>query len=123
MSRHRADRRWSSSEEATLGTRRELLRVAAAALPLAAGAVFARGAYGFSREEMPAELARQYRNHCAADPVHAPTLEIAFARLDALGIKYNRQEVAATLRCPICGCPILSAQGALDGLRQGPPSF
>jgi hypothetical protein len=109
-----------SKERAILMRRRELLW-AGAALPIVAGAALARSAYGFSREEMPAQLAKQYRDRCAADPVHAPTLEAAFARLDVMGIKYNRDEVAASLRCPICGCPILSVPGASPG--QGPPSF
>jgi len=104
-------------------TRRELLWVAGTAFPVAAGAVVARRAYGFSREDMPAQLARQYRERCAADPVHAPTLEAAFARLDAAGIKYDREEVAASLRCPICGCPIISILGPLDSPGQTPPSF
>jgi hypothetical protein len=100
-----------------------LLRAAGAVVPIAAGAVLTRTAYGFSREEMPAQLAKQYRDRCAADRVHAPTLEATFARLDALGVKYDREEVAASLRCPICGCPILSASGVLDAPRQSPPSF
>jgi hypothetical protein len=99
-----------------------LLR-AAAALPIAASLAVARSAYGFSQEEMPAELAKQYRNRCAADPLHAPTLEAAFARLDAAGVKYDRAEVAASLRCPVCGCSIISAPAALDGAPQGPPLF
>lgn len=102
--------------------RRELLW-AGATLPVVAGAALARGAYGFSREEMPAQVAKEYRDRCTADPAHAPTLEAAFARLDAMGVKYNRDEVAASLRCPICGCPILSVPGALDSPDQGPPSF
>src|SRR5215472_15744522 len=112
-----------AEERPRLTTRRELLRAAGAVLPIAAGAVVTRRAYGFSREEMPAELAKQYRDHCATDPVHAPTLEAAFARLDALGVEYNREEVAASLRCPICGCPILSFPGELDSPRRDPPSF
>jgi hypothetical protein len=92
-------------------------------LPFATGAVLARDAYGFSREEMPAQLAKQYHDHCAADGMHAPTLEAAFARLDAAGIKYNRDEVAASLRCPICGCPIISIAGPLDSTRPDAPSF
>jgi len=108
---------------ATLKTRRELLRAVGTVLPVAAGALLPRRAYGFSREEMPAQLVKQYRDRCAADPVHAPTLEAAFARLDATGIKYNRDEVAASLRCPICGCPILSVPGEFGSRGQGPPSF
>jgi hypothetical protein len=113
----------TSMESATLATRRALLRVACAGFSVAAGAAVARDAYSFSRQEMPAELAKQYRDRCAADSVHAPTLEAAFVRLDAMGVEYDRKEVAASLRCPICGCPILSRPGALDGPGQGPPSF
>jgi hypothetical protein len=105
------------------GTRRELLRALGAVVPVGAALVYAHNAYGFSREEMPAEIAKLYRGHCAADSVHGPTLEAAFARLDAAGIKYDRAEIAATLRCPICGCSIISGPGALDGTRQGPPAF
>lgn len=106
-----------------LSTRRALLRALGAVVPV--GAAFARtqNAYGFSREEMPAEIAKLYRGHCAADSVHAPTLEAAFARLDAAGIKYDRAELAATLRCPICGCSIISGPEALDGAPQGAASF
>jgi hypothetical protein len=110
-------------EKANLTTRRELLRVVCAGISVAAGAAVARDANSFSREEMPGQLAKQYRDRCAADSVHAPTLEAAFARLDALGIEYNREEVAASLRCPICGCPILSLPGELDSQRRDPPSF
>jgi len=105
------------------GTRRELPRVLGAVAPVGAALVYAQNAYGFSREEMPAEIAKLYRGHCAADSVHGPTLEAAFARLDAAGIKYDRAEIATTLRCPICGCSIISDPGALDGTRQGPPAF
>ena len=104
-------------------TRRELLRVVGAALPLATGAALARNAYGFSREEMPAQVAKQYHDHCAADGMHAPTLEAAFARLDAAGIKYDRAEVTASLRCPICGCPIISIPRPPDSPRLDAPSF
>jgi hypothetical protein len=107
----------------SLKTRRELLRAVGAALPLATGAVLARNAYGFSREEMPAQLAKQYHDHCAADGMHAPTLEAAFARLDAAGIRYDRDEVAASLRCPICGCPIITVSGPPDGPHPDAPSF
>ena len=104
-------------------TRRELLWVAGTAFPFAAGAVVARRAYGFSREEMPAQLAKQYHDQCAADGMHASTLEAAFARLDAAGIRYDRDEVAASLRCPICGCPIIAVSGPPDGPRPDAPSF
>ena len=107
----------------SLKTRRELLRAVGAALPLATGAVLARNAYGFSREEMPAQLAKQYHDHCAADGMHAPTLEAAFARIDAAGIRYDRDEVAASLRCPICGCPIITVSGPPDGPHPDAPSF
>ena len=113
----------TSKERATLTTRRELLRVACAGISVAAGTASARDAYSLFREEMPGQLAKQYRDRCAADTVHAPTLEAAFARLDALGVEYNREEVAASLRCPICGCPILSFPGELDSPRRDPPSF
>jgi hypothetical protein len=107
-------------------TRRELLEllgVLGAAVPLGTALARGRNAYGFSREEMPAEIAKLYRGHCAADSVHAPTLEAAFARLDAAGIKYNRAEIAATLRCPICGCCIITEPQAPDGASRGAPSF
>ena len=120
MSRCRADQ---PSVKMSLKTRRELLRAVGAALPLATGAVLARNAYGFSREEMPAQLAKQYHDHCAADGMHASTLEAAFARLDAAGIRYDRDEVAASLRCPICGCPIITVSGPSDGPHPDAPSF
>lgn len=106
-----------------LRTRRELLGVLGTVLPIGAALARARNAYGLSREEMPAEVAKLYRGHCAADSVHAPTLEAAFARLDAAGIKYDRAEVAATLRCPICGCSIISVAEPSGGAHQGPPAF
>jgi len=52
-----------------------------------------------------------------------PTLEAAFARLDAAGIKYDRAEIAATMRCPICGCSIIAGSDALDRVRRDPPAF
>jgi Fe-S oxidoreductase len=104
-------------------TRRELLGVLGTVLPVGAVLARARNAYGLSREEMPAEIAKLYRGHCAADPVHAPTLEAAFARLDAAGIKYDRAEIAATLRCPICGCSIISSAEPPGGTSQGPSAF
>lgn len=107
----------------SLSTRRQLLRALGAVVPVGAALARAQTAYGFSREEMPAEIAKLYRGHCAADSVHAPTLEAAFARLDAAGIKYNRAEIAATLRCPICGCSIISGPDVPDGARQDPPAF
>jgi hypothetical protein len=107
----------------SLRTRRELLGVLGMVLPIGAALVRVRNAYALSREEMPAELAKLYRGHCAADPVHAPTLEAAFARLDAAGIKYDRTEIAATLRCPICGCSIISVAEPPGGADQGPPAF
>ena len=93
------------------------------ALPLAAGVALAGSAYGLSREEMPAEIAKLYRDRCAADQVHAPTLDAAFARLDAAGIKYDREEVGASLRCPVCGCSIISVPEGLDRPRSDPPAF
>lgn len=104
-------------------TRRELLRFAGTALSVGAGLSLGERAYGFSHEEMPAQLAKLYRGHCAADSMHAPTLEAAFARLDAAGIKYDRAELAATLRCPICGCSIISGPEVPDDTRQGQSSF
>jgi hypothetical protein len=103
-------------------TRRELLRAMAAALPIGATLTLAGRAYGLSREEMPAALAKQYRDHCGADPFHAATLEAAFARLDAAGVTYDRAEVAASLRCPICGCSIISGPFQPEGTHQAPPS-
>ena len=107
----------SASREATGRTRRELLRVVAATLPAVAGIALAGRADGFSWEEMPAETARLYRDRCAADPVHAPTLDAAFARLDDAGIRYDREEVAASLRCPVCGCNIISVPSGVDRSR------
>jgi hypothetical protein len=104
-------------------TRRELLEALGAALPIGASLAFADYAYGFSREEISAALAKLYRGHCGADPFHAATLEAAFARLDAAGIKYDRAEVAASLRCPICGCSIISSPVQPEGTSQTPPSF
>ena len=96
------------------GSRRALLQALGTALPVGAGLAIAQRAFGFSREEMPDAVARLYRDRCAADAVHAPTLDAAFARLDAAGIKYDRAEVAATLRCPICGRSIISGSEAPD---------
>lgn len=112
----------SREKRGNLSTRREVLGVLGVVLPV--GAVFASAerAYGFSREEMPAEFAKIYRGHCAAASVHAPTVKAAFARLDAAGIKYDRAELAATLRCPICGCSIISSPDVLDSARPGAPS-
>jgi hypothetical protein len=106
-----------------LSSRRQVLGVLGAVLPAGAALIRVDTAYGFSREEMPDQIAKLYRGHCAADSVHAPTLEAAFARLDAAGIKYDRAELAATLRCPICGCSIISRPEALGGPRQDAPSF
>jgi len=86
-------------------SRRQVLRAVGAALPVAA---FGTEAFAFSRQEMPAETAKLYRERCATDPVHAETLAGAFARLDAAGIAYDREEVARSLRCPLCGSNILS---------------
>lgn len=107
----------------SLSTRRALLRALGAVVPVGAAFARAQNAYGFSREEMPAEIAKLYRGHCAADSVHAPTLEAAFARLDAAGIKYDRAELTATLRCPICGCSIISGPDGRDRPNQPPPAF
>jgi hypothetical protein len=104
-------------------TRRELLRAIGAVLPVAAGITYGESAYGFSRQEMPAEIAKLYRERCAVDPMHAATLDAAFARLDAAGIKYDRDELAASLRCPVCGCSIISTPEALDSANKGPPPF
>jgi len=112
----------SASREAAVKIRRELLRVVAATLPAALGIALAGRADGFSREEMPAETAKLYRDRCAADPVHAPTLDAAFARLDAAGIRYDREEVAASLRCPVCGCNIISVPSGVDRPRLAPSS-
>ena len=109
-------------EGASVRTRRALLQALGTALPVGAGLTLARSAFGFSREEMPAPIARLYRDHCSADGMHAPTLEAAFARLDAAGIKYDRAELAATLRCPICGCSIISGAAPPDGADRNPPS-
>jgi hypothetical protein len=103
-------------EGTAIPNRRELVRMLAAVLAVA-GLAGTRSAYGFAWEEMPAQLAKQYRDRCAADPLHAPTLEAAFARLDAAGVKYDRAAVAASLRCPVCGCSILSGPAAPDGAR------
>jgi len=105
------------------GTRRALLWALGAVAPVGAALGYAHNAYGFSREEIPAEVAKLYRGHCAADSVHGPTLDAAFARLDAAGIKYDRAEIAATLRCPICGCSVISGPDALDRIRRDPPAL
>ena len=76
-----------------------MFRVVGAALPLAAGVVLAGSANGFTREEMPAQIAKLYRERCAADPVHAPTLD-------------------AALRCNIVSIP----EGT-DRPRPDPPSL
>jgi hypothetical protein len=110
-------------EGSGLRTRRALLQGLGTALPVGVGLTFARNAFGFSREEMPAAVAEAFRDHCATDSVHAPTLEAAFARLDAAGIEYDRAEIAATLRCPICGCSIISSSETPSGAEQGPPSL
>ena len=123
MTRVRADRPRGSGEGATVRTRRELFRAVGAAFPIAAGVAFTGSAYGFSGEEMPDALAKLYRDRCTADPLHAPTLDAALARLDAAGIKYDRNELAASLRCPVCGCSIISAPEALDRAHKAPPSF
>ncbi len=112
----------SALREAAFKTRRELLRVVAAALPAAVGIALAGRADGFSREEMPAETAKLYRDRCAADPLHAPTLDAAFARLDAAGVKYDREEVSASLRCPVCGCNIISVPSGVDRPLPAPSS-
>jgi phosphoglycolate phosphatase-like HAD superfamily hydrolase len=113
----------STAAQAPAGrTRRELLRVIGTALPAAAIAG-GENAYGFSRQEMPAEVSKSYRDHCATDSVHAPSLEAAFARLDAAGIKYDRKAIAASLRCPICGCSIISNIEAAPDTGRAPPSF
>jgi hypothetical protein len=104
-------------------TRRELLHTLGAILPIGATLSLANSANGFSREEMPAAVAKLYRDHCGSDPLHAATLEAAFARLDAAGIKYDRAELAASLRCPICGCSIISTPVQPEGANQTPPSF
>jgi hypothetical protein len=104
-------------------TRRALLQALGTALPVGAGLTFARNAFGFSREEMPAAVAKAFRDHCAADAVHAPTLDAAFARLDAAGIEYDRAEIAATLRCPICGCSIISSPEVPSSAERVPPSL
>lgn len=103
-------------------TRRALLRALAAGLPVGQGLLSPRALSAFSREEMPAQIARLYRDRCAADAVHAPTLVAAFARLDAAAIKYDRAEVAATLRRPICSRSVIfRPRGAGQrGARSGP---
>jgi len=108
-------------EGCSVRTRRAFLQAVGTALPVGAGLTLAPRAFGFSREEMPAPIARLYRDHCAADAMHAPTLDAAFARLDAAGVKYDRAELAATLRCPICGCSIISAAEPPDGVDRDPP--
>jgi hypothetical protein len=112
----------SAPQKAIGRTRREVLRVVAATLPAAAGIALAGRADGFSREEMPAETARLYRDRCTADPLHAPTLDAAFARLDAVGVRYDREEVAASRRCPVCGCNIISVPSGVDRSRPAPSS-
>ena len=110
-------------EATSIKTRRTLLRALGTALPIGAGLTFAGKAFGFSREEMPAPITTLYRGRCEADAVHAPTLEAAFARLDAAGITYDRVEVAATSRCPICGCRIIAGREPPDVMDPRPPSF
>jgi hypothetical protein len=104
-------------------TRRKFLQLTGIAASAAAGLGSEERAYGFSREEMSPPLAKLYRGHCAVDPMHAPTLEVAFARLDAVGIKYDRAEVAATLRCPICGCSIISNPEVRNRWPHSQPAF
>jgi hypothetical protein len=114
----------SMAPQAPVGrTRRELLRAVGAALPVAAAIAGGENAYGFSRQEMPAGVAKSYRERCVTDSVHAPSLEAAFARLDAAGIKYDRKAIAASLRCPICGCSIISNIDAAPDIGRAPPSF
>jgi hypothetical protein len=69
---------------------RALLQALEMAPPIGAGLGFGGNALGFSREEMPAKVARLYRDRRATDAMHAPTIEAALARLDAAGITYIR---------------------------------
>ena len=51
-------------------------------------------------------------------PSEQPDEEITLEVLDAAGIRYDREEVAASLRCPVCGCNIISVPSGVD--RPGP---
>jgi hypothetical protein len=90
-------------------TRRTVLRFTTSAASLLVGSVVGGTANAFRTDALSGADALAYKDRCKADQFHAATLDAAIARLKASGTAFDENRVRATLVCPICGCPILTA--------------
>lgn len=90
-------------------TRRTVLRLTTGPAPLLIASFLGRPARAFRPEGLGGADALAYRDHCKTDRFHAASLDQAIAKLTAAGIPFDETRLRATLICPICGCPILTA--------------
>lgn len=90
-------------------TRRAMLRLSAASAPALTALLSAGKAHAFRTTRLGPADALAYRDRCTSDQFHAASLDAAIAKLKAAGIAFDETRLRATLICPICGCPILTA--------------
>ncbi len=82
--------------------RRRSLLMALPALPLP-GAALALTMRPAATDERIDVLAS-----CKLDAGHASTVDQAISQLHAAGISFDEEIVRQNLRCPLCGCPVLT---------------
>lgn len=108
---HRSDRPGIGAAPVWLRTRRYVLAMAGVGAP--ASMLLAGAAHALSvREATPAE-AEDYANRCRVDAMHAASLDEVIVRLRTARVAFDEARLRATLSCPLCGCPAITAeQGA-----------
>lgn len=90
-------------------SRRKMLRLGAAGVSALLATLPSGRVRAFRAEGLAPEDALAWRDQCQPDRFHAGTLDEAVAKLRAAGVRFDEQRLRATLVCPICGCPILTA--------------
>ena len=73
-----------------------------------------RTARAFTQQKMDPAVHKAYLNGCtnAADPYHAGLVQQAEAQMQGRMSDADIQAAIATMRCPICGCALVSAAKA-----------
>ncbi len=60
------------------------------------------------------DYAAMIDHSCGVNSTHARLLDEAEARLGVTLTKAQREQALAALRCPICGCPLITAAATPD---------
>ena len=79
----------------------------------ASSAAVARPAAAF--QVVPADdYARLIDHSCGGSDIHRRLLEEAEARLGVTLTQAQRSQALAAMKCPICGCPLVTAEATPD---------